>query len=924
MASPIYHFTMARSSHSYGPTCRLAPSIDSGSKADDSQPPVRTQFFYASALPIDDPLSVVPAPSSDPKSARHAPRPFSPYDNNALEEAWLSFGPARLKTVRRKPSISPKKPLVKDTVNAANGNKRGRVIDEGEDRNEGHSQPDDEHRKDRKVAMKRESYSSLTDGQITGDTGTAIPSSLGLSEAGTTGFPFQRAPERSENVRPLAAPVSPEPSSPPATFEPMEVDNIDGQIEQLESTAPCDDTQPDGNEAANAPRCEAKEYAKETASIPVGISRLHLVQLPTLQMMPIYWSPVHDVAAVTRGTWFCRDTMYPVESAVANQLEIGYRELRPWSRTWSDELSSALALGADGEEKISHRLWPSEEEPSEAQSHSASSPNNSRCAAMCFNGEVAAEGHAYLTESDEKSPAKAEVPRRYPHSHVIYKDSRNAFILKPSLQPSVYYGRKPLSKIRKGITVGLHVVRGFDWPLWDKLHPSHKSAVVSMAEEAAPASETANTSHRAVCEACATQPERPAVTDLVLVIHGIGQKLSERVESFHFTHAINSFRRSINVELANEGVQTVLRPGLGGIMVLPVNWRSNLSFEEGGPMKASDKGRESLHNKFSLKDITPDTIPTIRNLISDVMLDIPFYMSHHKPKMIEALVYEANRVYRLWCENNEGFHQNGRVHIIAHSLGSAMALDVLSRQPTVPPEVIPGSKAAVSKHFDFDTKNLFFVGSPAGFFLLLERGKLVPRKGRNKPGAGSDGQDESITGDADNYGCLAVDNLYNVMHCNDPIAYRLNATVDPAYALSLKNAQVPYATAGFFGSIGNTMKSLMPGAASTPDLGVGQVAKPAIPRLPSQLEMEVHDFTREEIAEKKFFLLNDNGQIDYFLSSGGGPLEIQYLNMLSAHSSYWSSPDFIRMLVTEVGRKPGKLNTLPNMRAAKKTAKTQK
>jgi alpha-beta hydrolase superfamily lysophospholipase len=131
--------------------------------------------------------------------------------------------------------------------------------------------------------------------------------------------------------------------------------------------------------------------------------------------------------------------------------------------------------------------------------------------------------------------------------------------------------------------------------------------------------------------------------------------------------------------------------------------------------------------------------------------------------MIEALVYEANRVYRLWCENNEGFHQNGRVHIIAHSLGSAMALDVLSRQPTVPPAVIPGNISSPSNHFDFDTKNLFFVGSPAGFFLLLERGKLVPRKGRDKPGAGSDGQDETITSDADNYGCLAVDNLYNVM-----------------------------------------------------------------------------------------------------------------------------------------------------------------
>ena len=92
-------------------------------------------------------------------------------------------------------------------------------------------------------------------------------------------------------------------------------------------------------------------------------------------------------------------------------------------------------------------------------------------------------------------------------------------------------------------------------------------------------------------------------------------------------------------------------------------------------------------------------------------------------------------------------------------------------------------------------------------------------------------------------------------------------------------------------------------------------------RLPSQLEMEVHDFTREEMAENKFLLLNDNGQIDWFLSSGGGPLEIQYLNMLSAHSSYWTSGDFVRLLVTEVGRRQGEGNTLVNMRPVKKTAK---
>ena len=121
--------------------------------------------------------------------------------------------------------------------------------------------------------------------------------------------------------------------------------------------------------------------------------------------------------------------------------------------------------------------------------------------------------------------------------------------------------------------------------------------------------------------------------------------------------------------------------------------------------------------------------------------------------------------------------------------------------------------------------------------------------------------------------------------------------------------------------MGNAVKSVMPGSSPPPELGVGQVHRPAVAKLPSQLEMEVHDFTREDIAEKKFFLLNDNGQIDYFLSSGGGPLEIQYLNMLSAHSSYWTSPDFIRMLVTEVGRRPGRKHCLPNMKAVKRSQK---
>lgn len=674
------------------------------------------------------------------------------------------------------------------------------------------------------------------------------------------------------------------------------------------------------SEPPQAQPYDPSKHIREHKDVPVGISKLHLVKLPSLQMQPIYWSPVHDVASVIRGTWFYKESMCPVEPAVANQLEVGYRDLRPWSQTWIDELNSAVEVGAVGEEKIVHALWP-REEPQQSESSKAPEQNPS----TDLYGAVAADFHAEASAQGSTDPDKLEgessepkiVTKRYASCQIIYKDSKNAFILKPTLQPSSYYGRKPLQKIRRGMAVGIHCVRGFDWKAWEKLHPSRKSTAARKVEENAPVAVDVDTVKRSSCPACKAQEEQPKVTDLILVIHGIGQKLSERVESFHFTHAINSFRRSVNVELSDETIHRALRKDLGGVMVLPVNWRSNLSFEEGGPLKEGDKAAKSAD--FSLKDITPTTIPAVRNMISDVMLDIPFYMSHHKPRMIKALISEANRVYRLWCKNNPDFHDDGRVHIIAHSLGSVMALEVLSQQPTLVPRVDLESIELNTNHFDFCTTNLFFVGSPAGFFLLLDKGQLTPRRSQKKTGADRiDDTDKQVTSEAGTLGCLAVDNIYNIIHYNDPVAYQLNATIDPQYAATLKNAQVPSASKGFFESIGNAMRSITPGVAPPTDLAVGQIAKPStVTRLPSQLEMEVHDFTREEIAEKKFNLLNDAGQVDWFLSTGGGPLEIQYLNMLGAHSSYWNHPDFLRLVVLEIGRKPGRKHVLPNMRAVK-------
>src|SRR5579871_6775353 len=53
-------------------------------------PPIAVRFFYSSPLAIDDPLSPLPPPLTTTTSTpKRPPRPFSSFDNVALESSWL-------------------------------------------------------------------------------------------------------------------------------------------------------------------------------------------------------------------------------------------------------------------------------------------------------------------------------------------------------------------------------------------------------------------------------------------------------------------------------------------------------------------------------------------------------------------------------------------------------------------------------------------------------------------------------------------------------------------------------------------------------------------------------------------------------------------------------------------------------------------
>ena len=242
-----------------------------------------------------------------------------------------------------------------------------------------------------------------------------------------------------------------------------------------------------------------------------------------------------------------------------------------------------------------------------------------------------------------------------------------------------------------------------------------------------------------------------------------------------------------------------------------------------------------------------------------------------------------------------------------------MAIDILSQQPTyVDPQLTDPSFPEAdlpNDQFIFNTTDLFVCGSPVGLFLLMKNANLLPRRDKEKPGADSYAA-PGVAGEQGTYGCLAVDNIYNIINPYDPVACRINPTVDVVYASILKPTIIPSASTSLFSSL-----NLFRSSAST---SYPSNERPSTIRLPSNVELETHNFTREEIAEKRAYLLNDNGQIDYYMKYGGGPLEIQYLTMLGAHSSYWLSRDFVRMIVVEVGSGLGKEGTVREMRAQKK------
>ena len=329
------------------------------------------------------------------------------------------------------------------------------------------------------------------------------------------------------------------------------------------------------------------------------------------------------------------------------------------------------------------------------------------------------------------------------------------------------------------------------------------------------------------------------IEHLILVTHGIGQRLGLKMESLSFIHDVNVFRKTLksvyksspDLQALNSEVEKL--PKNCRVQVLPIVWRHLLDFPKqsfkrlGKEQDLSDAnvlGEDLDYPKLS--DITVDGVPAIRNLVEDLFLDILLYQSSYRYYIAGIIQRECNRVHKLFVQRNPSF--KGKVSLVGHSLGSAIMFDLLCRQKGKGRGVsaVLGNrtsrKASGAKQkgeendlaLDFEVEDFYALGSPIGLFQMIEGRTIAGRRANVDSDAESSTDPHSandtyrrvssstVPGDSALLSTISSPKcaqVFNIFHPTDPVAYRLEPLISPVMK-ALKPQPLPYIKKGLFGA----------------------------------------------------------------------------------------------------------------------------
>ncbi|KAH6713044.1 DDHD domain-containing protein [Leptodontidium sp. MPI-SDFR-AT-0119] len=604
--------------------------------------------------------------------------------------------------------------------------------------------------------------------------------------------------------------------------------------------------------------------------VPVQEDFLFDVDIEQRELSPLYWlGPIYEVR---RGSWFYQEgsTLRPCEENLAYQLEEGYLKVMPFrypkapeklNLKTGDEPRSLALSGAFGRNRAgSGEITPK------------ASTENLRAA----NQQALDDATNKMKDAPPPNPHQPQSYRlfgTYMNSIVTYQDSTVAWLSVDSIMSRVsssvyerFAGGAYLGGIKlvRGYSEGKKedktpttptsaAIKGSNMPPELQLDakqqkllkrrsapPSTSRQEVEDLEDSAIAALAGEIDTDMEAEAVRKRDEKEIQNDynerdgenqgreidhLILVTHGIGQRLGMRTESVNFIHDVNVLRKTLksvygssaDLQALNSEIDKL--PKNCRIQVLPVCWRHLLDFPRKGVRQ--NRREHDLGDAFgddeeypSLEDITVEGVPFVRSLITDLALDILLYQSAYREHITQLVTAESNRVYDLFLERNPTF--SGKVSLIGHSLGSAIFFDILCRQKEHPQNTGSrrGRHPAHSKtqvidlDLKFPVEDFYCLGSPIGLFQMLKGRSILGRHQRDdavpaeSPMDPEDMQDpflgfasgeniSSVTGLPLIVSSPKAGQLYNIFHPSDPIAYRLEPLIAPAMS-TLKPQLLPY------------------------------------------------------------------------------------------------------------------------------------
>ncbi|KAF9362296.1 hypothetical protein BGX34_006436 [Mortierella sp. NVP85] len=683
--------------------------------------------------------------------------------------------------------------------------------------------------------------------------------------------------------------------------------------------------------------------SSSVSSILVNEDYLFEVNIHKMEIKPVYW--VGSTYEVRRAVWFLQmdGKFVPCEANLSRQIEYGYEKYRPW-------IAPPPVLDATGKEVIEERpekSWP--------------------------------------------------LLGTYMSQYVVFSDAHHAWLL--SNDTASKLAKTLFSKVNLNTTLGgARLIRG-----WEEVESfvsnkatedaaqkkkegtdtkkkelsevqKKREAIQSLKQKSKRLTEeekdSIQESHELDDYSNEEENEERTIDHLVLVIHGVGQKLGDRMEAINFIHDVNVMRRTMK-DAAGAFVQQATpttkdspvtdkakepsknpysMPSGLGVQLLPIEWRRQITF---GMANEDEELQRDLSTPDveegcpTMDDIMLDGVPTIRMLVSDVLMDVLLYMTpNYKRKMMEVVTAELNRVYRKFIHHNPDFLQRGgKVSILGHSLGSLLALDILNHQPFNPTHYRPIPSSPVYEKYisfeqgshnpvalDFPVSNFFALGSPIGLFLLLKGCKLGARL-----------SDSSVTGESATIPCFrpAVENLYNIFHRSDPVAHRVEPLISRSFGLKAQPALVPYHKGGLKGlhigiqDFSNDLANRATNMMETVKLGIttsvftralgfrtNPVSNAAVIQSTKKEETELIMITdgsdladgtishssgtstpkltpemQGVISKAKVKALNKTGRVDWCLQEG--VFENAYISALSVHMQYWSDSDVAAFIIRQ-------------------------